>query len=114
VRGGGEADGGNDPDGGTRQVVFDLSSGSFSDGGDADSAAGDGATSDPETDRNGTSPESTQQDDGGAAEADAPGESHPAARAVVEELRDVDVASTAPVELLARVQEWQERLDERG
>ena len=114
VRGGGEADGGNDPDGGTRQVVFDLSSGSFSDGGDADSAAGNGATSDPETDRNGTSPESTQQDDGGAAEADAPGESHPAARAVVEELRDVDVASTAPVELLARVQEWQERLDERG
>jgi DNA mismatch repair protein MutS len=31
---------------------------------------------------------------------------------VIEELADVDVAETAPVELLSRVQEWQERLDE--
>ncbi|CDK39512.1 DNA mismatch repair protein MutS [Halorubrum sp. AJ67] len=35
----------------------------------------------------------------------------PETRAVIEELGDVDVAETPPVELLSRVQEWQERLE---
>jgi len=110
----GDRDGGDGPGGDTKQVVFDLSSGSFSDGGGAGSAASDGAASAPETDRNGTPPASTEPDDGAAAEAEAADETAPETRAVIEELREVDVASTAPVDLLARVQAWQDRLDESG
>ncbi|WP_193309657.1 DNA mismatch repair protein MutS [Halorubrum halophilum] len=113
----GDRDGSDGPGratGDTKQVVFDLSSGSFSDGGGTDSAAGDGAASEPETDRNGTPPAATRPDDGAAVEAEATDETAPETRAVVEELREVDVASTAPVDLLARVQEWQDRLDESG
>ncbi|MFC6754808.1 hypothetical protein, partial [Halorubrum tibetense] len=36
---------------------------------------------------------------------------NPETRAVIEELTDVDLAETAPIELLSRVQEWQERLE---
>ena len=110
----GDRDGCDGPGGDTKQVVFDLSSGSFSDGGGAGSAASDGAASAPETDRNGTPPASTEPDDGAAAEAEAADETAPETRAVIEELREVDVASTAPVDLLARVQAWQDRLDESG
>ena len=113
----GDRDGSDGPGratGDTKQVVFDLSSGSFSDGGGTDSAASDGAASEPETDRNGTPPAATRPDDGAAVEAEATDETAPETRAVVEELREVDVASTAPVDLLARVQEWQDRLDESG
>ena len=110
----GDRDGGDGPGSDTKQVVFDLSSGSFSDGGGAGSAASDGAASAPETDRNGTPPASTEPDDGAAAEAEAADETAPETRAVIEELREVDVASTAPVDLLARVQAWQDRLDESG
>ncbi|AZQ13433.1 DNA mismatch repair protein MutS [Halorubrum sp. PV6] len=113
----GDRDGSDGPGratGDTKQVVFDLSSGSFSDGEGTDSAASDGAAFEPETDRNGTPPASTRPDDGAAVEAEATDETAPETRAVVEELREVDVASTAPVDLLARVQEWQDRLDESG
>jgi len=47
-----------------------------------------------------------------AAEAVETDRFDPETRAVIEELTDVDVAETAPVELLSRVQEWQERLGE--
>jgi DNA mismatch repair protein MutS len=106
-------------DEGTKQVVFDLSSGSFADG-DEGGDPGATATDAPEAegDRNGTSPEPAA---GGSAESAEGTETAatpeadrlgPETRAVIEELTDVDVAATAPVELLARVQEWQERLDE--
>jgi DNA mismatch repair protein MutS len=36
----------------------------------------------------------------------------PDAEAVLDELRDVDVNETPPVELMATVQAWQERLDD--
>ncbi|OTF08913.1 DNA mismatch repair protein MutS [Halorubrum sp. SD612] len=48
----------------------------------------------------------------GATGPDAePARPDPETRAVIEELRDVDVAATPPVELLSRVQEWQEQLE---
>ncbi|WP_144800042.1 DNA mismatch repair protein MutS [Halorubrum depositum] len=124
-RGGGEgagSDGTGDGTGsgeGTKQVVFDLSSGSFAGEGDAGSAGADA----PDTggNRNGRGSASTAGGAGGAGgEAGRAGETaetaetdriDPEIRAVIEELSDVDVAATAPVELLARVQEWQERLD---
>ncbi len=122
-RSGGSGDGagpGDGDTGGTQQVVFDLSSGSFSEGADADGrSAADASTS--EAGRNGATAGSTSP--GSDATARAAGDSvetteaaaadrlDPETRAVIEELSDVDVASTPPVELLSRVQEWQERLD---
>jgi DNA mismatch repair protein MutS len=36
----------------------------------------------------------------------------PSTRAVLDALAEVDVTETPPVELMAKVQEWQERLDD--
>jgi DNA mismatch repair protein MutS len=104
--GGGSDDGG----GGTQQVVFDLSSGSFSEGGDADEAA-DAEAPDAGGGRNGTDSASPGGDTGATAATPGNDGVDPETRAVIEELSDVDVAATPPVELLSRVQEWQERLD---
>ena len=110
---GGGASGGDGGEG-TQQVVFDLSSGSFS-GGDDGGEAETGASASGEG-RNGTAPESQSGGSDETAEAATAGAAttdrlDPDARAVIEELSDVDVAATSPVELLSRVQEWQERLD---
>ncbi|WP_424016531.1 DNA mismatch repair protein MutS [Halorientalis pallida] len=76
------------------QAVFDLSSGSFQQGGES---GGERATA----------------DGGAAAEADADGAAlDPEAEAVLDQLRDLDVNETPPVELLSTVQEWQKRIDE--
>ena len=40
--------------------------------------------------------------------------SAPAAEAVLDQLRDLDVNETPPVELMATVQEWQEFLEDGG
>ncbi|MGQ3328649.1 DNA mismatch repair protein MutS [Halorubrum sp. FL23] len=131
-RGGGAGAGGGDSDGAavgdTRQVVFDLSSGSFAERDDAGAPEAD-ATASGEG-RNGTGSGSTADGDGETAEAARAGEAvgtaknagatetaeidrvDPETRTVIEELSDVDLAETAPVELLSRVQAWQERLDE--
>ncbi|WP_123623854.1 DNA mismatch repair protein MutS [Halorubrum sp. CSM-61] len=112
--GGGDGDAADAADGNTRQVVFDLSSGSFA--GEADDGSGSrrSAPSDTESGRNGASPESTSpvREEVADPEAAEANDLDPDTRAVIEELADVDVAETAPVELLARVQEWQERLGE--
>jgi len=122
-RGGGA--GGEDLDGDTKQVVFDLSSGSFSESGDAGATASGAPNSG--AGRNGTAPRSASDGASGSAEdAETPETAgtagtaetaetdrlDPETRAVIEELSDIDIAETAPVELLSRVQEWQERLDE--
>jgi DNA mismatch repair protein MutS len=105
--------------GGTQQVVFDLDEGRLraDDGNDGeDRASADGGAS---------------VDRGGAAEVDAAGSEanedvagsggvagegvSADERAVLAELADVDLAETAPVAVLSRVQAWQERLaDEDG
>ena len=107
-RGGGSGDGESPgvDGGGTQQVVFDLSSGSFAGDGASDSGRETGSAS-----RNGTAADGSEsttratESDAATARLDAE------TRAVIEELSDVDVAETPPVELLSRVQEWQERLD---
>jgi DNA mismatch repair protein MutS len=85
------ADGGGD--GGTRQVVFDLGSGEFRDATTADGG-------EPASEASGASP---------ATDADR---LDPEAETVLAELRDTDVNGTPPVELMAKVQAWQERLEE--
>ena len=116
--GGGDANGG-----GTKQVVFDLSSGSFA----TEDATADGAasTADATNETDGTNEASaTSGTDAADATSDAAVETEttgsadrandgpaPASEAVLEELTNVDLATTAPVELLSRVQRWQERLD---
>ncbi len=72
------------------QAVFDLDAGEFEARSTGERAA------DTESAANG----------GETAELD------PEAREVLDDLRDVDVNETPPVELLSRVQEWQQRLDE--
>lgn len=48
----------------------------------------------------------------GEASADGGDESlDPATESVLEELGETDVSEVPPVELMAKVQEWQERLD---
>ncbi|QWC19217.1 DNA mismatch repair protein MutS [Halorubrum sp. 2020YC2] len=106
---GGEGPGG-EGSGGTQQVVFDLSSGSFSEGDGADEGTAANAPA-SEAGRNGAAARSTSAASAEPAEDAAAGRLDPETRAVIEELSDVDVAETPPVELLSRVQEWQERLD---
>ena len=93
---------------GTQQVVFDLGTGSFrasaeADGGRAadgtDAAAGNGNEGGGAGSSGTTSGEDADRND-------------PATEAVLEELRDTDLDGTAPIELLSKVQSWQQRLDE--
>ncbi|MDB2282383.1 DNA mismatch repair protein MutS [Halorubrum ezzemoulense] len=111
---------GGDGEGGTQQVVFDLSSGSFSDASDADGETEADAQPSNARRNGGNSADTSVESggSGGAAKTAATGSDAEAAerldaetRAVIEELSDVDVAETPPVELLSQVQEWQERLD---
>ncbi|OTF12819.1 DNA mismatch repair protein MutS [Halorubrum sp. SD612] len=111
---------GGDGEGGTQQVVFDLSSGSFSDASDADGETGADAQPSNARRNGGNSADTPVESggSGGAAKTAATGSDAEAAerldaetRAVIEELSDVDVAETPPVDLLSQVQEWQERLD---
>ncbi len=79
------------------QTVFDLSSGQFrgeanTDGGASGSASHDASASDDA--------------EPSAASID------PETAAVVEELESIDVNTTPPVELIAKVQEWQAQLEE--
>jgi DNA mismatch repair protein MutS len=82
---------GGDGGGGTRQVVFDLGSGSFRE------TTADGG-------------EARNPDPSDASRPDDPLD--PAVESVLEELRGTDVNGTPPVELMARVQEWQDQLTE--
>ena len=76
------------------QAVFDLESGEFA-----------SPNSDEERDSS-----ADVASDGGDAES---GETVPPdVEAVLEDLRDVNVNETPPVELLSRVREWQQRLDD--
>jgi DNA mismatch repair protein MutS len=81
--------------GGTTQAVFDLQSGQFRSDTSLDGGDGSVAQADANT-------------DGSRAEA---GSIDPETRAVIEELTEVDVTETPPVELVAKVQQWQQRLD---
>ncbi|WP_336001089.1 DNA mismatch repair protein MutS [Halorientalis halophila] len=82
--------------GGTKQAVFDLDSGEFVSSGQ----------------------KAGQQEvkaDGSSARVDerpAGPDLDPEMEAVLDELQDLDVSEVPPVELMARVQEWQQRLDE--
>ena len=85
----------------TTQAVFDLSAGSFK------STAGDGG--DPRSER-GDGTEGMDADENGAGDTSNAG-LDPETETVIEELTDLDVNETPPVKLLARVQQWQERLE---
>ncbi|WP_049984497.1 DNA mismatch repair protein MutS [Halorubrum sp. BV1] len=116
ARGGGGDGGSRDP-AETEQVVFDLSSGSFVGDAESDAPSADGTENGTAADGEAMGGETAA---GGAVAAaaesgddgDDTGGIDPETEAVIEELSDVDVAATAPVELLSRVQEWQARLDD--
>lgn len=75
------------------QAVFDLDSGSFRQEASADGGA------------------AAQERPATSAEADEPA-LDPEIEAVLDALQDVDVNETPPVELMAKVQEWQTQLDD--
>ena len=119
-----EAKGGSrDGESGTTQAVFDLSTGSFAEGAVSSDGAvtpnGDGVD---DGDGSAAADGTADADDGsderdGATTRSPPSEARAApqldeeTRAVLKEVSSVDVAGTAPVELLSRVKEWQDRLD---
>jgi DNA mismatch repair protein MutS len=98
--GSGSGSGSGDDTGETQQVVFDLGSGQFR---GAASADGGAQTRTPAGD--------AAADPGADREAGTDG-LDPAARAVLEEVSEMDVTETSPVDLMRRVQEWQDRLEE--
>ncbi len=93
--------------GGTQQVVFDVGSGELraEGGASADAAAGSepAPTADATTDGGAPDPEAVLAEEFGDGATD-----------VLDALADVDVNETPPVELMAKVQEWQERLEDGG
>jgi len=93
-RAGGE--GGDEEGGGTRQVVFDLGSGRYREATTAD----------------GGEPGSAREPPGGDDRDSSTEALDPETESVLAELRETDVNGTPPVELMARVQKWQERLGE--
>ena len=98
-------------DGGTTQAVFDLSSGSFESGrDDPDGTVSDSGTGRPARNGDRNAEESRAAADG-APSARSEAALDPTAREVIEAVNEVDLAETAPVDLLARVREWQKRLE---
>ena len=92
---------GSDTGEGTTQAVFDLGAGEFTagtDGGASQQLQADGSSTRSRA-RAGSG------EDGGGVDPD------PEAVEVLAELRGLDVDETPPVELMATVQEWQERID---
>jgi len=88
---------GSDTGSGTTQAVFDLGSGEFASGeqptgqGDGQRVATDGSSEQPSTDGEDERPD-------------------PRCERVLDDIRDLDINETPPVQLMAKVQEWQERL----
>jgi DNA mismatch repair protein MutS len=89
---------GSEGESGTTQAVFDLGSGQF--------VSGDGAPSSG-ADR----PVATDGSPGGRSSKSETEQLDPGSEAVLDDLRELNVDETPPVELMARVQEWQDRLD---
>jgi len=116
---------GDTADGETRQIVFDLSSGSFEERNEGPGSEGPGSSEGPSSnerkaDERGDSQQLAAENTGSGERTPESGEHveragdavDPETQAVIEELTDVDLAETAPVELLSRVQAWQKRLNE--
>ena len=130
ARGSGGERGSSEP----TQAVFDLSAGKFVDG-DGTAAVDDG-TAAVDDDADGTDPVGGASDvgetdpvggesaadggraDGASSTAAASGDGgaatdpRPELEAIATQLDDLDLNETSPIELMATVQEWQERLDE--
>ncbi len=84
------------------QAVFDLASGQFTTGRAEAATNGGPAGGDRETDRQ----ESNEKKSNAGLD--------PEAESVVAELAGIDVNETSPIELMAKVQSWQESLEDTG
>jgi DNA mismatch repair protein MutS len=89
-----EVRGGESESGETTQVVFDLDSGQFAQKGDTESQGRVATDGSPERHNEPEQPLDSET------------------KTVLDELEGLEVNETPPVELMAKVQEWQERLDE--
>ncbi len=93
----------------TQQVVFDVSSGELRPASATD--GGEGEDRDATASGGGDSGEGDDSRGGGDPDAADAGGIDPETRAVLDELAETSVDETPPVELMAKVQEWQRRLD---
>ncbi|WP_435185076.1 DNA mismatch repair protein MutS [Halobellus sp. EA9] len=100
--------GGGGSDSGPTQAVFDLSSGQFVDGNGsdrgADASGAAEATDGGQRSESGASAPPSGTDSAGESDPD------PALADVAADLEALDLAEVSPIELMSRVQEWQERL----
>jgi DNA mismatch repair protein MutS len=108
-----EAKGGGGSSGGTKQVVFDVGSGQMKTGGSRERDEGVGREGKVTEEKGvagkrGVPEESDELKSSGDDIREQFGDD---AEAVLEEIADLSVGNTAPVELLNRAQEWQERLE---
>ncbi|TYL38241.1 DNA mismatch repair protein MutS [Natronococcus pandeyae] len=99
------------------QTVFDVSSGQFrgpanADGGERTNGERERSERDPH--RNASRSEGgSRSSSEGTSDGGDPNETlDPDAKRVLEDLEDIDVNETAPVELLSKVQEWKRTLEE--
>ncbi|WP_436931543.1 DNA mismatch repair protein MutS [Halosimplex halobium] len=103
---------GSDSGSGTTQAVFDLSSGQFKTGGGGDGVPGDGGSTPAAESATDGEQLATDGSHAVGESADAGSALDPEVEDVLDELRDLDVNETPPVELMAKVQDWQAELDE--
>ncbi|UPW02168.1 DNA mismatch repair protein MutS [Halorussus gelatinilyticus] len=101
-----EAKGGGGDSGGTKQVVFDVGSGELK---TDEGASGTGNEGEKVNESASETDAATDDSDATDAVREEFGDD---AEAVLAELAALEVSDTAPIELLNRAQEWQERLDE--
>ncbi|MFC4551406.1 MULTISPECIES: DNA mismatch repair protein MutS [Halorussus] len=95
--------------GGTKQVVFDVGSGQMKNVGADGGAVADSAADEREADEARELDRESLGDPDSTAGSGAP---DPTAESVLDELGDVELSDTSPIELMNRVQEWQRRLEE--
>ncbi|QLH84794.1 hypothetical protein HZS54_25500 [Halosimplex pelagicum] len=105
---------GSDSGSGTTQAVFDLGSGQFAtgDAGDDGASTGDGSAAAAGSVSGGEHLATDGSHAVGGSTGDAAPALDPEVEDVLDELRDLDVNETPPVELMAKVQDWQAELDE--
>ncbi|ELZ29918.1 DNA mismatch repair protein MutS [Halogeometricum pallidum JCM 14848] len=95
------------------QAVFDLSSGQFGGGESGDGENGEAAAVQRSRGAANSGSEGALRGGAEGGSGDPADSVDPELDAVLDELRGTDVNDTSPLELMGRVQEWQERLDGR-
>jgi DNA mismatch repair protein MutS len=96
----------------TTQVVFDLGSGEFAAGTADERVATDGSAARDTDPGSGSGTGAGTGTGGGSDDGESAPALDPETASILDELRELEVSETPPIELMAKVQEWQRELDE--